>query len=288
MTKIADVLARGRSFSFEFFPPRTVEMEETLRRTLVDLEPLGPSYVSVTYGAGGTTRERTHEIVVDILRNTSMIPMAHLTCAAHTRAELVDVVTRYADAGIENILCLGGDPPADLDLPPGELQYAIELVELVRGIGDFSIGVAAHPEPHPKSPSRDTDRYWTARKLAAADFAITQFFFEASHYFDLVDGLRSHGVDKPVIPGIMPVTNLKSIERMTKMQGSEFPAWLSEKLHAVGDDPAAVREIGISEATKLCKELLDEGAPGLHFYTLNRSPATRDIFTRLGLREGVS
>ena len=287
MTKIADVLARGRSYSFEFFPPRTDEMEATLRQTLVDLEPLGPSYVSVTYGAGGTTRERTHEIVVDILRNTSMIPMAHLTCAAHTRAELVDVITRYRDAGIENILALGGDPPADLDLPPGELHYACELVELIRGIGDFSVGVAAHPEPHPKSESRETDRYWTAQKLAAADFAITQFFFDADHYFDLIDGLRAHGVDKPVIPGIMPVTNIKSIQRMTQLQGSEFPQWLGDKLHAVEDDPAAVREVGIREATLLGQALLDGGAPGQHFYTLNRSPATREIFTRLGLREGV-
>jgi methylenetetrahydrofolate reductase (NADPH) len=287
MTKIADVLAQGRCYSFEFFPPRTDDMEATLRQTLVDLEPLGPSYVSVTYGAGGTTRERTHDIVVDILRNTAMIPMAHLTCAAHTRDELTEVVTRYHDAGIENILALGGDPPADLDLPPGELHYASELVELIRGVGDFSIGVAAHPEPHPKSESHDTDRYWTAQKLALADFAITQFFFDAAHYFDLIDGLRAHGVDKPVIPGIMPVTNIKSIERMTQLQGSEFPQWLADKLHAVEDDPAAVREVGIQEATRLCQELLDGGAPGLHFYTLNRSPATRDIFTRLGLREGV-
>ena len=158
MAKISDILQRGLSFSFEFFPPRTPEMEETLRTTLVELETLAPSYVSVTYGAGGTTRERTHEIVVDILRTTTMTAMAHLTCAAHTRAELVEIVTRYRDAGIENVLCLGGDPPADLDLPLGELQYAVELVELVREIGDFSVGVAAHPEPHPKSPSRETRR----------------------------------------------------------------------------------------------------------------------------------
>ena len=150
VTKIADVLATGRSYSFEFFPPRNAEMEETLRTTLVELEPLGPSYVSVTYGAGGTTRERTHEIVVDILQNTAMTPMAHLTCAAHTRDELAEVITRYGEAGIENILALGGDPPADLDLPPGELHYASELVELVRELGDFSVGVAAHPEPPPE------------------------------------------------------------------------------------------------------------------------------------------
>ena len=279
MAKISDVLRRGLSFSFEFFPPRTPEMEETLRTTLIELETLAPSYVSVTYGAGGTTRERTHDIVVDILRSTTMTAMAHLTCAAHTRAELVEIVTRYRDAGIENILCLGGDPPADLDLPPGELAYAVELVELVRDIGDFSVGVAAHPEPHPKSPSRESDRYWTARKLEKADFAITQF--------DLVAGLRANGVEKPVLPGIMPATNLRSITRMAELQGSGFPKWLADKLYAVGDDKEAVREVGIAEATKLCQALLDGGTPGLHFYTLNRSTATREIFTRLGLREGV-
>ena len=256
MAKISDILRRGLSFSFEFFPPRTPEMEETLRTTLVELETLAPSYVSVTYGAGGTTRERTHDIVVDILRTTTMTAMAHLTCAAHTRAELVEIVTRYRDAGIENVLCLGGDPPADLDLPPGELAYAVELVELVRDIGDFSVGVAAHPEPHPKSPSRESDRYWTARKLEKADFAITQFFFEARHYFDLVESLHALGVDKPVIPGIMPVLSIAGTKRMAEMQGSEFPQWLADKLHAVGDDPAAVRAVGIAEATKLCAALL--------------------------------
>jgi methylenetetrahydrofolate reductase (NADPH) len=174
MAKITDILKRGRSFSFEFSPPRTEQMERTLEQTLRDLEPYGPSYVSVTYGAGGSTRERTHDLVVQILRETGMTPMAHLTCACHTRADLVEIVERYRDAGIENILALGGDPPKDLDLPPGELTYAIELVELVRGVGDFSIGVAAHPEPHPRSESKASDRLHTAEKLRAADFAITQ------------------------------------------------------------------------------------------------------------------
>jgi methylenetetrahydrofolate reductase (NADPH) len=285
--KIHENLRNGTSYSFEFSPPRDDEMEKVLSRTLRRLEPLNPSYVSVTYGAGGSTRERTHDLVVEINRDTSMTAMAHLTCAAHTRAELVEIVTRYRDAGIENVLCLGGDPPADLDLPPGELRYAVELVELVREIGDFSVGVAAHPEPHPKSPTRETDRYWTARKLEKADFAITQFFFEAEHYFDLVAGLRANGVDKPVLPGIMPATNLRSITRMAELQGSQFPKWLADKLYAVGDDKEAVREVGIGEATRLCQALLDGGAPGLHFYTLNRSTATREIFARLGLREGV-
>jgi len=220
---------------------------------------------------------------VGINRDTSMTAMAHLTCAAHTRAQMIEVVTSYRDAGIENLLALAGDPPKDLDLPPGEFSYAIDLVRLIRDVGDFSIGVAAHPEPHPRSPSIQADREHTADKLREADFAITQFFFEARHYFDLVESLQALGVDKPVLPGIMPVQSIAGIKRMTEMQGSEFPAWLSEKLHAVEDDPDAVRAVGIQEATNLCRELLDGGAPGLHFYTLNRSTATREIHSNLGL-----
>ena len=284
MPKIHEILTRGLSISFEFFPPRTDEAQATLEQTLLELEVLRPSCVSVTYGAGGTTRELTHDTVVRINRETTMTAMAHLTCAAHTRSELTTIIERYRDSGIENILALGGDPPADLDLPPGELKYAVELVRLVRSLGDFSIGVAAHPEPHPRSPSVAEDRRHTAEKLAEADFAITQFFFDADHYFDLVDSLHELGVDKPVIPGIMPVLSLAAIKRMTEMQGSEFPAWLAAELNAVGDDPAAVRRIGIEEATKLCRRLLDGGAPGLHFFTLNRSTATREIYANLGLQ----
>jgi methylenetetrahydrofolate reductase (NADPH) len=283
MPKIAEILARGPSFSFEFFPPQTPEGEQHLQQALQELEPLAPSYVSVTYRLGGVTRELTHQIVVGINRDTSMTAMAHLTCVAHTRAELTEIVTRYRDADVENILALGGDPPPDGSLALGELIHAIELVELVREIGDFSVGVAAHPEPHPKSPDRVTDRAHTAEKLRVADFAITQFFFDAAHYFDLVDSLRALGVDKPVIPGIMPVTNLKSIARMAELQGSEFPEWLAAKLYAVGDDPEAVRRVGVEEATKLSATLLEGGAPGLHFYTLNRSSATREIYAALGL-----
>ncbi len=283
MVKIREILDRGRSYSFEFSPPRTPEAEAQLERALVELEPLHPSFVSVTYGAGGSTRERTHEIVTRVHREMSMTAMAHLTCAAHSRAQLTEIVERYRDAGIENLLALRGDPPAELDLPPGELGYASDLVELIRSLGDFSVAVAAHPEPHPQSASIETDRHFTAQKLAAADFAITQFFFDARHYFDLVETLSRLGVDKPVIPGIMPVLSIGGIQRMAQMQGSEFPAWLAEKLHAVEDDPAAVRRVGIEEATRLCDELLVGGAPGLHFYTLNRSPATREIYANLGL-----
>jgi methylenetetrahydrofolate reductase (NADPH) len=282
VAKISDILAAGRTLSFEFFPPRTPEAEAQLERTLVELEPLQPSYVSVTYGAGGSTRDRTHDLVVRINRDTSMTAMAHLTCAAHTRAELTEVVTRYGDARVENVLALGGDPPKELELPPGELEHAIELVRLARAIGDFSIGVV-HPEPHPRSPTVESDRQFTAEKLAEADFGITQFFFESHHYFELVDALRGRGVERPVIPGIMPVLSLAGIKRMAELQGSAFPDWLAERLHAVGDDPKAVRQVGIEEATRLCASLLEGGAPGLHFYTLNRSPATREIAANLGL-----
>ena len=291
MAKIADLLAAGPTTSFEFFPPKTDEAERALEKALHELKPLAPSFVSVTYGAGGSTRDRTHDIVVHIERDLGMTAMAHLTCIAHTREQLAGILTGYRDEGIENILALAGDPPVlseGAPQPPSDFRYAIELVELVRSHGDFSVGVAAHPELHPRSQGdRIRDRDHLAEKLAAADFAVTQFFFRAEPYFEMVAELADRGIDKPVIPGIMPVTNIKSIERMTQLQGSEFPQWLADKLHAVEDDHAAVREVGIQEATRLCQELLDGGAPGLHFYTLNRSPATRDIFTRLGLREGV-
>jgi methylenetetrahydrofolate reductase (NADPH) len=183
MAKISDILNEGRTISFEFFPPRTAEAEAQLELTLRELEPLRPSYVSVTYGAGGSTRERTHGLVVQINRDLGLTAMAHLTCAAHTRAELQEILATYRDAGIENVLALGGDPPPDLELPPTELEHAIDLVRLARRVGDFSIGVAVHPEPHPRSPTLESDRRFTAEKLAEADFGITQFFFEPDHYF---------------------------------------------------------------------------------------------------------
>lgn len=282
--KIADALKAGPCYSFEFFPPRSEEAERNLATAIRELAPLSPAYVSVTYGAGGSTRDRTHDLVVEILRDTGITPMAHLTCACHSRQELVDVVTRYRDAGIQNILALGGDPPADSDLPPGELKYASELVDLITGVGDFSIGVAAHPEPHPHSPSIEEDRRRTAEKLSKADFAVTQFFFDARHYFDLVESLHALGVDKPVIAGIMPATSMRSITRMSELQGSEFPRELAAKLEAAEPDgPEAVHRVGVEEATRLCRELLDRGAPGLHFFTLNRSMATRGIYEALGL-----
>ncbi|HLF41164.1 MAG TPA: methylenetetrahydrofolate reductase [Acidimicrobiia bacterium] len=281
--RIIDLLEDRLSFSFEFFPPKTEAAEAQLQETLVDLAPLSPSFVSITYGAGGTTRERTHDLVVDILRNTAMTPMAHLTCAGHSESELRAILERYRDEGVENILALRGDPPADLGLPPGDLGYASELVELVREVGSFSVGVAAHPEGHPASTDRVTDRRYQAEKLARADFAVTQFFFRLDDYRSLVEDLDALGVRKPVIPGIMPVTNVSQVERFARLSGADFPADFAQRLHAVAEDPAEVRRIGVEAATELCQQLLDEGAPGLHFYTLNRSLATRDIYAQLGL-----
>jgi methylenetetrahydrofolate reductase (NADPH) len=283
VTKIRHRLAEGRTFSFEFFPPKTDEAQRTLEKTLQELEPLAPSFVSVTYGAGGSTRAKTREVVEHIHHDTSMTAMAHLTLTSHTRAELAEIIEGYGDAGIENLLALGGDPPQDPDAPKGELEHAIELVQLIASLGDFSIGVAAHPELHPRSTDRDTDRRLLAEKLSLADFGITQFFFEADHYLQMVDELGAFGCETPVIPGIMPVTNVKSVQRMADMSGATFPQAFLDQLDANRDDPEAVRRIGVEQATALCQALLDEGVPGLHFYTLNRSTATREIYGLLGL-----
>jgi len=286
--RIHDLLAAGTTYSFEFFPPRTDEGDRQLRQTLNELEPLQPSFVSVTYGAGGSTRDRTHAIVTDLLRQTSMTPMAHLTSVAHTRVELAAILTRYRNAGVKNILALRGDLPRDGDddaASPGEFTHASELAALAREIGGsaFSVGVAAHTEGHPLSASLVDDRRHLAAKLDAADFAITQFFFEAQRWVAMVNDLADLGCDKPVIPGIMPVTNLAQITRFAELSGAAFPAAIADRLTAVADDPAEVRRIGVELATQLCADLLDAGAPGLHFYTLNRSPATREIYTNLGL-----
>jgi methylenetetrahydrofolate reductase (NADPH) len=283
MALISDLLAAGRTFSFEFFPPKTDAAQLTLGRTIAELEPLGPSFVSVTYGAGGSTRDRTHQVVAWVRKETAITPMAHLTCQGHTRGEIFEILEAYRSAGIENILALGGDPPNDLaDARPSDYRYASELVEDVRASGLFAVGVAAHPEVHPRSPDRATDRRLLAEKLRRADFAITQFFFEAHHYARLVDELSALGVDRPVVPGIMPITNLAQVARMAQMSGADVPTWLAARVEAA-DSPDEVRRVGVEAATELCRELLEAGAPGLHFYTLNRSTATREIYANLGL-----
>ncbi|HEX9258688.1 MAG TPA: methylenetetrahydrofolate reductase [NAD(P)H] [Acidimicrobiales bacterium] len=284
MARIADLLAAGRTFSFEFFPPREEAGWLTLGRTIASLEPLHPSFVSVTYGAGGSTRTHTHEVVSWVRRETSITPMAHLTCQAHTRDEIGSILVAYRDAGIENILALGGDPPANpADARPSDYQYASELLADVASSGGFSVGVAAHPEGHPRSPDIATDRRYLAAKLTAADFAITQFFFEAEHYLRMVDDLAALGCHKPVVAGIMPVTNRGQVQRMAQLSGAEIPRWLAEALEGAGDADE-VRRIGVAVATQLCSDLLAAGVPGLHFYTLNRSTATVEIYENLGLR----
>ncbi len=283
MARIGDLLASGRTFSFEFSPPKSAEASESLWKTITDLAPLGPSFVSVTYGAGGSTREHTRDTVLRVKKETRIPPMAHLTCVGHTRAEIASIIGTYVGAGVENVLALAGDPPKDAgDARPSDYRYATDLIEHVKELAPMSIGVAAHPEVHPRSESRESDRRHLATKLRAADFAVTQFFFDAVHYRRLVDELIALGVTKPVIPGIMPVTNLAQVERMAQLSGAAFPGWLRERLESAGS-PDEVRRAGVDAATELCAELLADGVPGLHFYTLNKSTATREIYAQLGL-----
>jgi methylenetetrahydrofolate reductase (NADPH) len=284
MTRISDLLAKGRTYSFEFFPPKTDAEQATLVKTLRDLEPLAPSFVSVTYRGGAESRKRTFDLVTGMLRTTTLVPMAHLICVAHSRLELAEILVAYRSAGVENLMALGGDPPDDPDDGPGELLHALDLVEMASAIGGFSVGVAAQPDGHPLSADLASDRDHLAAKLARADFAVTQFFFEASAYTSLVSDLADRGVDKPVLPGIMPVTTLKSVPRMAAM-GAAVPGWMVERLERADQrgGPEAVRSEGVAIATELCQQLLEAGVPGLHFYTLNRSSATREIYSALDL-----
>lgn len=286
---IGAALTRGeRSFSFEFFPPKTDEGEARLWHTLRELEPLRPTFASVTYGAGGSTRDRTVRLTARLAAETTLTPLGHLTCVGSTVEQLQGVIASYADAGVLNILALRGDPPQGpgslWEPTPGGFDHAEQLVELVRSLGSFSVGVAAFPEGHPESASRDDDARVLARKaMAGASFAITQFFFRVGDYLDLVDRTRALGCEIPILPGIMPVTNLGQIQRFAELSGAGVPAELVERFARLGDDQAAVRELGIEIASNLCRDLLDQGAPGLHFYTLNSSTATREIYANLAL-----
>ena len=282
MARIIDLLAAGRTFSFEFFPPKDSDEQRLLTRTISDLQPLKPSFVSVTYRGGRISRERTTRVVIDLLRTTDLTPMPHLTCVAHPRFELGEIIGGFRAAGLENLLALGGDPlPAEESYQ--ELEYAWQLVELGRRLGFESIGVAAHPAGHPRSPDLRSDRLHLAEKMRLADFAITQFFFKLEEYEQLRDQMTALGITKPILAGIMPITSLVSVQRMAQLSGYAVPADIVSQIEAGGDDRDEIRKRGIEVATKLCRDLLDAGVPGLHFYTLNFSKATREIYSNLGL-----
>jgi methylenetetrahydrofolate reductase (NADPH) len=286
---ISEQLARGwRSFSFEFFPPKDEEGERVLWQSIRELEPLRPTFVSVTYGAGGTTRDRTIAITRRIARETTMLPMAHLTCVGHTTDELRAILASLHEAGVRNVLALRGDPPGGPRTAwvptPGGVDYACDLVRLVREADGFSIGVAAFPEGHVDAPSVDKDvEVMRAKQDAGAEFAITEMVLRASDYFGLVERCRAAGVTIPIVPGIMPILNLKSMTKMVELSGRQMPAETLERILPLQDDPSALRAEGIRISTELCDALLAGGAPGLHFYTLNRSKATREIFSALSL-----
>lgn len=283
MATVAERVRAGRFVSVELWPPRTPESAAQLELALKELTPLGPAFVAITYGAGGSTRERTHDLVVRLV-DSPLLPLAHLTCAAHHRDQLVELLERYKHAGVHNLLALHGDPPlsAGEDLPEGDLRYAVELVRLAREHGFPCVGVALHPERHPAASSREADLTHQAAKLREADFGITQFFHDAEDYFRLLDELAERGATAPVVPGVMPIVNVRQVQRMAQMSGTQIPLTLAERLHAVADDADEVRRIGVEHATRLCRDLLDGGAPGLHFYTMNRAAATLEVCTNLG------
>jgi methylenetetrahydrofolate reductase (NADH) len=278
--------ANRRSFSFEFFPPKDDEGEEVLWRTIAELESLEPTFVSVTYGAGGTSQERTVRVTARIAEQTDMRAIGHLTVVGQSKGEIESVLKQYAAAGIDHVLALRGDPKGGPRAPwethPDGMTYATDLVELAGDLGGFCVGVAAFPEGHPDADGIDADaEVLVAKARAGAEYAITQLFFRASDYFALVDRVRARDCDIPIIPGIMPILNFAQVARMAELSGAEIPREVLDQIEPIADDKDAVRAKGIELATQLCRDLLAGGAPGLHFITLNRSKATREIFETL-------
>lgn len=281
----------ARTYSFEFFPPKDPAGEDRLWAAMTALEPFAPDFISVTYGAGGSTRERTIRITEEITSRTHIPTVAHLTCVGSTKDELSEILDHYHDAGIKSILALRGDPVGGPTAPwiptPGGFTHSDELVALAAARGDFTIGVAAFPDGHPASHGnleQDIDVLLRKEQLGAT-FATTQFFFEVSRWSSLVEKLAARGSVMPIIPGILPVTNVRQLERMAELGGTPIPSVVREKFAKVEGDPNSVMALGIEIATKMCRELLDAGAPGLHFYTMNSSSATREIYLNLGIEK---
>jgi methylenetetrahydrofolate reductase (NADPH) len=289
MTSVVDRLSTGRPvFSVEFFPPRDAEDEKVLWRSVRKLEALDPAYVSITYGAGGSSRDRTIRTTGRIAQETTLVSMAHLTAVDHSVAELRNVIGWYAAVGVRNILAVRGDPSGAIDADwvphPDGLHYAEELVRLVRELGDFCVGVAAFPYGHPRSADLDTDTRYLVRKLrAGADFAVAQLFFEADDFLRLRDRVAAAGCPTILVPGVMPLTTPRTLAKTIELSGAPCPRRLLERLEPLSQDPKSFRSAGIDVVTELCQKLLDEGVPDLHFYTFNRSQATIEVVNRLGL-----
>jgi methylenetetrahydrofolate reductase (NADPH) len=284
--KIRDLFrSQAQTFSFEFFPPKTSEDIDLLFERARELQPLGPSFISVTYGAGGSTRRNTIDIVCRMQEELGIVAVAHVTCVGHSQVELRDVLDELKERGIENLMCLRGDPPkgqTSFVPAPDGFANAYQLVRLARSLGDFCIGVAGYPEPHPECPDKALDLQHLKEKVdCGADFVTTQLFFDNKDYFDFCERARALGISQRIIPGIWPITNYKQIQRVAQMCGAALPDELRQRMEPVADDQQAVFEIGIAWASRQCEELLAGGAPGVHFYTMNRSHATQRIFEHL-------